>query len=268
MKNYREVAKQALERALQEMESADTNRLRYAALELRMALEALVYERAKNYSTDASWKKLSKWQPKKLLRLLLEIDPGADKDTIINVGRADQEGQPAQIMHFLGRERVLKLEEIDNFYDRLGSYLHTPTKAQVDANAPESADKMKAKCRELATILQEVFNSQVFNFDFKILSEIKCVRCRAKVYGRTPPSRQESIATCLECETKYTVKSLPDDKAEWQPITQPLQCSNRECIEEARIFQQDIKPGIEWKCKKCGQRSRIVLAIAPVSEDG
>jgi hypothetical protein len=92
------------------MESTDTNRLRYAALELRMTLEALVYERAKNYATNASWKKLSKWQPKKLLRLLLEVDPYADKDTIISVGEPDQEGQPASIMHCLGRERVLKLE--------------------------------------------------------------------------------------------------------------------------------------------------------------
>jgi hypothetical protein len=267
MMNYRAAAKQSLERALQEMESTDTNRLRYAALELRMALEALVYERANNYATDASWKKLSKWQPKKLLRLLLEIDPSADKDAIISIGEPGQEGQPASIMHWLGRERVLKLEEIDTYYDRLGSYLHTPTKAQVGAGAPESSEKILAKCKELAAILQDVFTSQIFNSDFKISCEIKCVRCGAKVYGRLPPSREESIATCLECEAQYRVKSLSDEQAEWQPITQPLQCSNKECMEEARIFQQDIKPGICWKCEKCGQQSRIVLGILPVLGD-
>ena len=267
MKNYRAAAKQSLGRALLEMESADTNRLRYAALELRMALEALVYERAKNYSTDASWKKLSKWQPKKLLRLLLEVDPYADKDAIISVGPSDQEERPAPIMHCLGRERVLKLEGIDGFYDRLGSYLHIPTKAQVDAGMPESAEKILAKCKELAAILKEVFESQIINSDFKISSEIKCVRCGAKVYGRLPPSREESVATCLECEAKYRVKSLPDEQAEWQPITQRLQCSNKECIEEVWIFQHDIKPGIEWKCEKCGQQSRIILGISPVFGD-
>lgn len=267
MKNYRAAAKQSLERALQEMESSDTNRLRYAALELRMALEALVYERAKNYSNDASWKKLSTWQPKKLLRLLLELDPYADKDAIISVGEPDQEGQPASIMHCLGRERVLKLEEINRFYDRLGSYLHTPTKAQVDAGLPESAEKILAKCRELAAILQEVFKSQIINSDFKISSEIQCVRCGAKVYGRLPPSMEESIATCLECEAQYIVNSLPNEQAEWQPITQPLQCSNKECMEETWIFQQDIKPGMEWECEKCGQQSRITLGILPVLAD-
>lgn len=268
MKNYRAAAKQSLERAIREMESADTNRLRYAALELRMAIEALVYERAKNYAKDATLKQLSKWQPKKLMRLLLEIDPYADKDAIISVGMPDQEGQPPSIMHCLGKERVLKLEEVEAYYDRLGSYLHTPTKAQMDAGEPVSAEKILAKCRELAAILQEVFESQIINSDFKPVSENKCVRCGAKVYGRLPPSREEAIATCLECEAQYRLIPLPDEQVEWQPITQQLECSNKSCLEEFWIFRQDIKPGIGWICKKCGQRSRIVLGIVPDPEDG
>jgi hypothetical protein len=170
------------------MESPDTNRLRYAALELRMALEALVYERAMNHAKNAAWKMLSQWQPKKLLRLLLEIDPYADKDAIISVGEPTREGQPPSVMHGMGRERVLKLKEVESYCDRLGSYLHTPTKDQVDASEPVSAEKILAICRELAAILKEVFHSQIINSDFKILSEIKCVRCRAKVYGRLAPS--------------------------------------------------------------------------------
>jgi hypothetical protein len=266
--NYRTAAKQSLERALQEMESADTNRLRYAALELRMAIEALVYERAKNYAKDATLKQLSKWQPKKLMRLLLEIDPYADKDAVISIGMPDKEGQPPSAMHCLGKERVLKLEEVEAFYDRLGSYLHTPTKAQVDAGEPATARNILAKCRELAAILQEVFESQIINSDFKPVSECKCFKCGSKVYGRLPPSRVESIATCLQCEAQYRLKSLPDEKVEWQPMTKPLECSNKECLEILWVFQQDIKPGAEWICKKCGKQSRIVLGIMPAVGDG
>jgi len=91
--------------------------------------------------------------------------------------------------------------------------LHTPTNAQVDAGVPESAEKMLAKCRELAAILQDVFESQIFTSDFKISSEIKCVRRGANAYWRLSPSREESIATCLECEAQYRVKSLPDEQA-------------------------------------------------------
>jgi hypothetical protein len=57
--NYRNEAKNALRRAKQEINNSDAYRLRYTALELRMALESLIYERAALYKEELSNKSLS-----------------------------------------------------------------------------------------------------------------------------------------------------------------------------------------------------------------
>ncbi len=49
--NYRHEAHQALNRAHEALEHDDT-RLKYAALELRMAMESLTYDRARAYKNE------------------------------------------------------------------------------------------------------------------------------------------------------------------------------------------------------------------------
>ena len=81
--NYRNEARRALQRANDHLDDPGISRGRYAALELRMALESLVYERADSYREELPGRALYTWQPGKLLKMLLEIDPLADKILLI-----------------------------------------------------------------------------------------------------------------------------------------------------------------------------------------
>ncbi len=79
MSEYRDDARHAVDRAKAELESGDDERLKYAALELRMALESLIYDRALIYKDEFPPREYETWQPRKLLAVLLEIDENADK---------------------------------------------------------------------------------------------------------------------------------------------------------------------------------------------
>lgn len=124
MSDYRNEARRQLQRANDELTSTEVQRLKYAALELREAMESLTYDRALAYQDDFPPSEYETWQPKKVMQVLLEIDPNADKDSSIAFGIEPTLGQRPEVMQSLGTEKVLNMKTLKKHYDALGSYLH------------------------------------------------------------------------------------------------------------------------------------------------
>jgi hypothetical protein len=75
---YLALASQSLKQARAIREAGGARAETYAALELRHAFEALIYERAIDYLADLSRDDIRTWQPHLLLQRIVEIDPTAD----------------------------------------------------------------------------------------------------------------------------------------------------------------------------------------------
>lgn len=75
---YLALASQSLKQAKAIREIGGDRVDTYAALELRHAFEALIYERAIDYLADLSREDVRLWQPHLLLQRIVEIDPTAD----------------------------------------------------------------------------------------------------------------------------------------------------------------------------------------------
>ena len=58
------------------------------------------------------------------MAVLLEIEPLADKDSIIAFGLEEEYEVPAKEVTSLGTETVLNMDVLKNHYDALGSFLH------------------------------------------------------------------------------------------------------------------------------------------------
>ena len=259
--SYRDAAKEALKRAKEALDNGSDHYLKYAALELRMALEALIYERAGLYTEELSNKALSTWQPGKLLNILLEIDPYTDKSATIFIGVEEEYGKPSKNMKPLGKERVLSLDEIKKFYDRLGSYLHTKTKEQIEKKKGASPEKIRAYCNELHEIINEVVNSPVFNFNMKTTSKRICEKCGTEIIRRIIPSKESFTANCIECGVSYKVTPQQNNEVLWEPIGTKVTCANKSCDSDLFLFESEIKVGTYWVCKKCNMRNHIGLAL-------
>ncbi|MCK1288940.1 hypothetical protein IVB41_34080 [Bradyrhizobium sp. 44] len=75
--DYRTKARRALARARVELASADDERLPYAMLELRFAMEAITYDRAQAFKEDLPYEEYRTWQPRKVVAVLAGIDPAS-----------------------------------------------------------------------------------------------------------------------------------------------------------------------------------------------
>jgi hypothetical protein len=106
--NFRHQARDAFGRAKAELATNAIERLKYAALELRMAMECLTYERASIYANELPPTQYETWQPWKLMLLLLEIDPCADKDSSVAVGIEEEPGKEAGPMTIFGSRESFK----------------------------------------------------------------------------------------------------------------------------------------------------------------
>ncbi len=264
--NFRHRAKQCLESAKQNINEGTSRSLRYAALDLRMALEALMYEKAKSYIGELPEKDINTWQPRILLKKLLEIDPSVELNTSFSGGLQASEGVPAKEMSYYGTDRVLSFKEIKTYYDRLGSYLHTPTVNQVNTGKIASNEKIQGHCENLIKIIMEVLSSPVFNINIKHRIDWECNNCNKTILRRIPISETSFEANCPHCLASYKVEVEEDNSYTVKPLTQKLICSNSSCNKENSLWHSFTKLGNKWKCCDCGTVHVFLLSYQSVEK--
>lgn len=259
--DFRHAARVALERARAEMDSGNDARLAYAALELRMAMEALTYDRARTYQDELPESEYGTWQPKKLIERLLEVDPMANTGGTISVGLQERYGQPANEMKVLGTETVLKLETIKAHYDALGSYLHMPTLKQLQGGNPRDYVKLRKKCQEVAEAVGRALQSTVFNTKFGATSQFVCLRCGCTIRRRVPLGKCDVKTVCSECRAGYRLTGEDYEKTLWQPLHQYIPCPTENCAGTITVWADETKEGTLLKCSACQEGYVIGLGL-------
>jgi hypothetical protein len=267
--NFRQKARDALNRAKENLDNSNPEYTKYAALELRMAIEGLTYDRANAYIKEIDPQEYKTWQPRKVMEMLLEIEPMADKGSSLSFGIEDKLGEPAKIMTSLGSEEVFNLSLIKKYYDALGSFLHLPTIKQLQDKPETDIKKRREKCLEIINHIEKVLKSPVFNITLGSFSEITCLRCNQTIRKRIPYNQTEVVAKCLnpECVATYLVADAGEGKVGWEPQLKNLECMAENCSETTAIWQNDIRAGVHWKCGKCNKEHLIRLSVFAVESN-
>jgi len=260
MTDYRNQARQYLKQAQAELGTGDDARLRYTALDLRFAMEALTYDRALAYKAELPPSEYETWQPRKLMALLVEIDPNADKDSSIAIGIEESPGVPAAVMEPLGSETVFNLGLLKKHYDAIGSHLHMPTLKQATA-APPSPAKLRKRCEEVSAYIEKVLASPIWNSTLGIFASGQCVNCNATIRKRMPHGQEKLIAECFECGATYIVTDLGGGKVDFAPDTVEVRCGNKDCEEVFHLFKFELKAGNAWNCPTCKGQNILRLSV-------
>lgn len=249
--NFRQQARDSLARAQQALKTGDPEFLKYAALELRMAMESITYERAKTYSAEIPPDEYATWQPRKILQLLLEIDPKADKDSSLSYAIEEEFGKPGKNVIGLGTEKVLSLATIKKHYDALGSFLHVPTLKQQKEAAPPDLGKLRQRCELIVEEIEATLVSPIWNINFGNFAEIACGRCSALIRKRLPGDGSSVIAKCFQCGASYDVVEEDAGKVRWIPQEQELNCLVPACVGRFVIWDSDVEEGAKVRCPTC-----------------
>jgi hypothetical protein len=263
---YRQDARTCVTRAKVELETMDEQRLKYAALELRFALEALTYERAASFEEDLPPSDYEVWQPTRLMQQVLEIDENADKDSSISFGLESEYGVPSKEMRHLGDEKVLSFKTIKKHYDALGSYLHTPILKQQRKGGIDH-QKLRDRCRAIVEYLDPILKSPVFNVHFTVSAHMGC-ECGHMIKRRMPEGVEETTARCMDCGLTYTIRDTGNGTVSWTLDVTEIPCPDPECSGMAGVASSQIKLGKFWNCGTCGQKITVGLAVScePVVE--
>ena len=223
-------------------------------------MEALTYDRALAFKDEFPPDEYKTWQPKKVMLVLLEFHPRADADRALAIGRQEEEGVPASIMHSLGTERVLNMDALKKHYDALGSYLHLPSMKQSMEGRTVDTGKLRKRCEDLVALIDEVLASRIFNVTLGQFSTMNCFRCEKPIRKRLR-DEQETLAECFDCHATYSLVPAENGQIEWRPKGQEVGCPREGCEGKKFVWEADQQVGKHWQCDTCGERNALVLAV-------
>ncbi len=259
--DFRSSARQALHRAQAELSANKDERLRYAALELRMCIEAITYDRAQTFIQELPPEEYKTWQPQKLLAVLVEIEPLAASSGSLRFRQESAPGEQERPWVNIGETRVFGLKDIQRNYHKLGNFLHFPTLGQMQAGGVE-LKKIREHCDAVSASLGYVLAAPIHNLDFKSLVTFECEECKNKVRKRIEPGAKEVEASCFECKAQYIIKSTEEkDKYLRGRKTRPVNCPTQGCTHQFECPVEKIQAGAKWTCPSCRKGYGFGLGI-------
>jgi hypothetical protein len=265
------MAREALARAKAELASNDPLRLRYAALELREAMEALTYDRALAFQDDIPPEEYKTWQPRKLMAVLLDMDPAIGQTSTIAIAPEEQYGvAPVRAnMTVLGTDHVFTLADLKAHYDAMGSYLHMPSLEQLRLGNRPDLSKLRERCETVVGLVEKVLSSQVWNTTLGVIATLdQCANddCKKPIHKRVPAGKDTVDAQCFACKAEYSITLQKDGRDLWKPKMQDAPCSTQACPEKMALWPHEIRPGTNWRCRGCGVHNWITLSVSKVED--
>jgi RNase P subunit RPR2 len=265
-------ARETLGRAKTLLEGGAEHELTYAALELRQAFEALVYEHALGYTDELVGEDYLVWQPTQLLEKILEINPLAEGPIEMSI----QDPKTGE-WHKLGTEARIALGALKKRYFALGNRLHTRSLSEAIRNKPVRSGSLRKLCEECVALIERDLNASM-RMDGSIFgtTSLICKGCGTKIIRRidalrTPQNSgsktKEAIgANCPGCLASYTIM-WEDDGHYWSADKWRAKCPYSGCDGVHEKWKREVRSGMVSKCPACGTRSKVVEGFTFIPEE-
>lgn len=229
----------------------DGDSLRYAALELRRCIEAVVYEKLKVYNILLPEGSIHQWKPPQAFDALLAIDPGAEDTFTYAIAPEKEFGKIAE-----GPYRTVGVDErprakwLKKTWNTLGSYLHAEWPFSRAATPLGSARLFFEKT--LADLAPMVNNSFTAMTSTNI--EFPCAGCGENVKVMEKAVESSRTALCLNCGMPYQAEKS-DESLTFFPDRPPFTC---DCGASTYVSPRQVKIGYNFSCRSCNQPFQIV----------
>jgi DNA-directed RNA polymerase subunit RPC12/RpoP len=255
--DYRNSAKQHVTAAKELLEKGDPASVRYACLEIRMAIEALVYQSLLKYLEDVPNRVMEKWTPKQVLSELLEVDPYADKSPTIRITNADAGGAHEKPFELVGTERRFTIGWANKAHNALSNALHEPTISQHETSA-SSIEAFHDKAGLYLLELESILSSQFFNIDIRSTIRFQC-DCGYEVTRRETALEANPEVACAACGEIYQFAKVGDE-LRFRSWKVGYHCPS--CQKETSVNKKEVFEGSRWECPHCHAAS--VISFRPI----
>lgn len=238
-------------------ETADS--LRYASLQLRMAIEYLFYELVPLYQDELPDDLVVRtWQPKQIIEAILECNPSATDEATLTFS---DRSSPDNSRSYFYKPPSLRL--IKDHWHKLGSFLHAP----VTLEQPDSKKWRRVLEEAVATLSQYTSAQILHNFGRKV--EVNCI-CGRTIKRSYEGVKKTGQIRCPDPKCSVVFSYLGDSKDQEKGIFElqidSYACPYCEVINEVPLAK--IKDGLVITCCECKKRVQVHQIFKPVPLDG
>ena len=234
------------------MAKQDDDLLRYAALELRRCIEAIVYEKLKVYGDLLPEGSVHQWQPAQAFDALIAIEPNAEETFTLAVAPQTEPGKmPSSPFKALGVDERPRGKWIKKTWHKLGFYLHADWPFAVDKPRPSPRGLLEKTLDELSpTVSSSVSAMMAMTVAFP------CSSCgeTVKVIEKSVESSRRAV--CLTSGTPYRAEKASGEFT-FFPEEPPFTC---ECGTATFVPSKQLQVGYKFSCRHCKRQFEIVAA--------
>jgi hypothetical protein len=243
-----------LRRAKQLFATGQPADLLYAALELRLCLEAMTYQKLESFEKHLPRSFLDRtWQPPQLLKAMAQFDRRADRSFTLAIGVESTPGAPVDpaAMKFLGEHKAFGLGWLRKNYNKLGSLLHLHRKSLL----PDES-KLRADLEGIADEIENAQTGSILGSWIGELIHFECQLCKEQVTASRDFIEAEHRAICLNpaCEAEYSA-GLEGDGASIGLRAGAFRCTG--CGEEIIVQTRHLASGFKAPCPACKRKHVI-----------
>jgi len=246
--------RQALQAAEELLERHDNGLLRYAVLELRRCLEAVVYEKLFAYKDRLPQKITRTWQPPQAFKALVQLEPGAQRSSGWTIAR--QGGEPAPV-YSLGQDLRPDPDWLTKTWNKLGAYLHAqwPFARQTVRDDEVTRSYLEEIAKQLHPFVDRSFTSSMAS-----TVTLQCSECGSLISANEAGVKDRGYMTCLNpsCDVRY------DAEVDGTDIRFRLAAAEMECPDcTAMIYVPNNKMKVDHKfaCRSCGAAFEVLRQV-------
>lgn len=227
-----------LARAKTFIEAGDENSLRHACLEMRLALERIVYQKLGQIGPKLPPAIFRKWQPDKALKMLRSFEPKADLE--MSIAFAGPDGVPFPI----GDYKMFSVDWLNKHYQKLSSFLHAPALADTR--------NLKFTTTAVQEILDEIERvaSATVVISINKIDTFACDACGKEMYASQSQVEAGAKVECPTCGNKHLVRCENEETYIVEPsnlcIAPCMKCKSPMAIEHLEVNERKA-------CWNCGQ---------------
>lgn len=250
--------------------------LTYAALECRLTLEYLCYERFKLYFSYLSESDLKNWQPKHIIKQISdEIDEGVSKEFSISIsaekidGRSPETKEEFESLKYtpLGAQSELKFDKLHQLWNGLSNvalHIPVPSISSGDLNIYGDKDNVRKKVSDVVSFLSGMKGNLLMGGSFEQEYAFNCFVCDGKIKRPVRNLQHQTVVSCInpKCQESYVIQKDKND--EFEVIRSIIKFSCPSCNDNLevpiRVFR-DLRFDqiLNIRCGKCSMLSEVIM---------
>jgi hypothetical protein len=255
-----------IEQLLQEGSEAS---LTYAALECRLAIERICYDRLRVAHDYISHDDLKKWQPRDIVNILIaEVNPTAAQTFTLSISRDASDTPPHTAEDYnrmvfvpIGTQIGFDPQKLGRLWNALANvalHITIPTKKEETVGRYGDAKKVKEKVVQALEEIRRLSTGTLVSSGMGEEVTFQCV-CGAKNKRRLGILNDRQIVSCILPNCKETYEFFKEDLS-FGRRTLTLTCRN--CLKNRHvptklIEKLPVDKNIHFDCEQCGDTIHV-----------